>query len=117
MAYGKSRRFFAGVGAALVAAVLASACTTPVEDVAVAPGRTGAPTDTGTYPNLNIAPKAATAQFTDQEKNAKLAKLTALQQRQNPGGTPAASDAETQRKRLKVAADEQQDRLKVIEGE
>ncbi|MCX7304766.1 MAG: hypothetical protein NTV73_10585 [Hyphomicrobiales bacterium] len=102
----------------LAAAVLAAGCTTaPVEEVAMAPGRSGTPTDTGTFPNLNIPQQAATTQFTEDEKKAKLSRLTALQPKQNPGDPDANAAAEAQRKRLKVSADNQDETLKVIEGE
>jgi hypothetical protein len=119
MANGKGGRFFPGASvAALTAALLATACTTsPVEEVAMAPGRSGQPTDTGTFPNLNIPPQAATAQLTKDETQAKLAQLSALQRQQNPGATSSAETAEAKRKRLKLAADEQEETLKVIEGE
>jgi len=103
---------------------LAGCATSPVEEAALAPGRTGGPTDTGTFPNLNIPRQAATAQFTEDEKQAKLSRLTALQQKQNPGGkggkasnAEAEAVAEAQRKKLKVSADNQDETLKVIEGE
>ncbi len=121
MTYVRARSFFPGAGmAALAIALLAAACTTsPVEEVSVAPGRRGAPSDTGTYPNLNIPQQAATSQFTADEKEAKLARLTALQQRQNPGAvaTTPPDEAEAARKRLKASVDEQEKTLKVIEGE
>ena len=86
MTYGEGRWFFPGAGVAALAAIalFAAACST-VEDVPMAEGRSGAPTDTGTFPNLNIPPQAATAQFTDEEKQAKLAQLRAVQQSQNRG--------------------------------
>ena len=117
MTYGKGERYFPGLTAvALVAALSATACSSTInEDVPVAQGRSGGPTDTGTFPNLNIPPQAATAQFTEDEKQAKLAQLRAVQQRQNPGAS--AESAEARRKRLQVSQDEQADTLKVIEGE
>ena len=113
----RNGRLSPGAGAAALAAVLlAAACTTSsVEQVAQAPGRSGQPVDTGTFPNLNIPPQAATAQFTEEERQAKLAQLRGLQQRQNSGVT--AESAEARRKRLQLAVDEQEDTLKVIEGE
>lgn len=117
MRYRKRGRNFPGrAAAALAGLLLAAGCTTATEEVAQAPGRSGQPVDTGTYPNLNIPPQAATAQLTEAETQAKLAQLSALQQRQNPGGASAAGSTAA-RKRLKVAADEQEDTLKVIEGE
>jgi len=118
MAFGKGGRHFSGAGLAVVAAALLAGCaTSPVEEAALAPGRSGSPTETGSFPNLNIPQQAATTQFTEDEKQAKLSRLTALQQKQNPGGADAAAAAEAQRKKLKIAADGQDDTLKVIEGE
>jgi len=115
MAYGKGGRLFPGAGvAALAAALLATACTSTNEDVAAAPGRSGQPTDTGTFPNLNIPPKAATTQFTPEETEAKLAQLRAKQQTPDTGGT--VTDPQVKRKRLQVSQDEQEETLKVIES-
>jgi hypothetical protein len=118
MTYGKGEGFFPGIGAAALAAALAvAACSnTTNEDVPVAAGRSGGPVDTGTFPNLNIPQQAATTQFTDEERDAKLAELRARQQTQDPGAAPVES-AEARRKRLQVLQDEQADTLKVIEGE
>ena len=103
--------------AALAAAALfAAACSTStVEDVPVAEGRSGSPTNTGTFPNLNVPQQAATAQFTEQERQAKLARLSAVQQAQ-ASGAPVESP-EARRRRLKLSADEQEETLKVIESE
>ena len=81
----------------------------------MAEGRSGGPTDTGTFPNLNIPQQAATAQFTEEEKQAKLAQLRAVQQSQDPGAPVESPEA--RRKRLQVSQDEQSETLKVIEGE
>ncbi len=118
MTYGKGERFFPGLGAAALSAALFAAArsTSTMEDVAVADGRTGAPTDTGTFPNLNIPKQAATAQFTEEEKEAKLAQLRAVQHEQNPGAAPVESP-EVKRKRLQLLQDEQDETLKVIEGQ
>jgi hypothetical protein len=117
MAYGKGKRRFSGWGlAAAVSGGLVAACTTgPVPDVAQAPGRSGQPVDTGAYPNLNVPQKAATSQLTEEETQAKLARLNALQHRQ--AGTRPSATSEAERKRLKLAADEQEETLRVIEGE
>jgi hypothetical protein len=100
----------------LVAALCAGCTTAPVETVAEAPGRSGQPSQTGTFPNLNIPQRAATNQLSDDETQSKLAQLNALQRRQNPGGAPTAA-AEAERRRLKVAADEQAETLRIIEGQ
>lgn len=118
MIYGKGERFFPGMGAVALAAValFVAGCSSTVEDVPMAEGRSGGPTDTGTFPNLNIPPQAATAQFTEEEKQAKLAQLRTVQQKQNPGAAPVESP-EAKRKRLQLLQDDQDQTLKVIEGQ
>jgi hypothetical protein len=120
MRYGKGGPLFPGIGAAAlvaVAALFAAGCSsTTVEDVPAATGRSGSPTDTGTFPNLNVPPQAATAQFTEEEKQAKLAQLRAVQQKQSPDAAPVESP-EAKRKRLQLLQDEQDETLKVIEGQ
>ena len=113
----RNGRIFPGAGVAVLTVLLvASACTTsPIEEVAQAPGRSGQPVDTGTYPNLNVPAQAATAQFSEEEKQAKLAQLHTLRQRQNPGAS--VESAEARRKRLQLSVDEQEDTLKIIEGQ
>ena len=118
MTYGKGGRLFPGMSVATLAAValfVAACSTSTVEDVPVAEGRSGSPTNTGTFPNLNVPQQAATAQFTEQERQAKLARLSAMQQAQT-SGAPVES-AEARRRRLKLSADEQEETLKIIESE
>ena len=100
----------------LAAALAIAGCATESTDdlVPIAEGRTGGPVDTGTFPNLNVPPQAATAQLTEEEKKAKLARLRAAQQRQSPGGG-SVETPEARRKRLQLMSDEQADTLKVIE--
>lgn len=115
MAHGKGARFFSSMAVAAVAASLwLAGCTTPVEQVAEAPGRSGQPSATGTYPNLNIPRHAAAAQLSDDETKAKLATLTAAQNRQGPG---VSTDNAEARRRLQLSQDEQAETLKVIEGQ
>ena len=118
MTYGKGGRLFPGMSVATLAAValfVAACSTSAVEDVPVAEGRSGSPTNTGTFPNLNVPQQAATAQFTEQERQAKLARLSAVQQAQ-VSGAPVES-AEARRRRLKLSADEQEETLEIIESE
>ena len=118
MTYGKGGLLFPGMSVATLAAValfVAACSTSTVEDVPVAEGRSGSPTNTGTFPNLNVPQQAATAQFTEQERQAKLARLSAMQQAQT-SGAPVES-AEARRRRLKLSADEQEETLKIIESE
>ncbi len=119
MTAGSERRTFAVARLAVLACALAGgACTTSsVEEVAEAPGRSGQPADTGAYPNLNVPAHAATTQLSAEETKAKLAQLTALQRRQNPDGAGSSEPSDAARKRLKVSQDEQEQTLKVIEGE
>ena len=117
MTYHVRERIFTGMGAAvLVGALSLSACaTSPVEDVAAASGRSGQPVDTGSYPNLNIPPQVATEQFSESERDAKLAQLSALQHRGGPGST--TTDGSNTRKRLQVSQDAQEETLRIIEGQ
>ena len=104
----------AGVaGAALSAAGCASSTSADVP--AFAGTAAAGPIDTGTYPNLNIAPRAATEQFTPEEAAAKLAALRAARQTQAPGAT--AETEEARRRRLKLLGDGQSDTLQVIESQ
>ena len=71
------------------------------------------PRDTGTFPNLNVPQRAATVQFSDQERDGKLAALQAEQQRRAPA---AGETPEETRRRLLRLAQEQQQTLRAIEG-
>ena len=72
-----------------------------------------APQDTGTYPNLNIPPQQAAAQFTDAEKNAKLSTLTAERTAaQTSGG--AAPNPRDAAELNKLAKNHGKDTLKAI---
>ncbi len=93
---------------------LAAGCTSVDETVPVAEGRTGAPVDTGTFPNLNVPQKAAAPQLTQAETDAKLAALRAAAAQQSPGDVVESPEA--RRKRLQLLADDQANTLKVIEG-
>ena len=105
---------YAGLaGAALSATGCASSTSTDAP--AFAGAAAAGPIDTGTYPNLNIAPRAATEQFTPQEAAAKLAALEAARRTQAPGAT--AETEEARRRRLKLLGDGQSDTLQVIESQ
>lgn len=101
----------AGAVAALLAIAGCGGGSTIEEAVPVSQG----PRDTGSYPNLNIKPQVAAQQFTDAEKNAKLAELKADQARAaaSPGATTEAADAKALDK---LAASHAGDTLKQIEG-
>ena len=77
--------------------------------------RTGAPADTGTFPNLNIPPPPTSPQISEDEKKQKLAALKAAQKGQTPP-TAAAETPEAKVKRLKLLATQQSDTLDVIEN-
>ncbi len=73
------------------------------------------PVDTGTYPNLNIAPKAAAAPISPQEKAAMVGQLGAAQNAQTArGATPSTANPALLRK---IAQKHAQDTLEEIEDE
>lgn len=71
------------------------------------------PKDTGTFPNLNIKPQNAATQFTEDEKKAKLAQLSAAKSnvQAHPGDPSAAADAA---ELDKLKASHAKDTLKLI---
>ena len=72
------------------------------------------PKDTGTFPNLNIKPQVAAKQFTDAEKNAKLAQLKADENAQAAkNADPGVADQAALTDLAKKHGDET---LKQIEG-
>jgi len=97
---------------AVIAALAVAGCASTQDEPATAAFKEG-PANTGTFPNLNIPQKAAAPQLTQEETDAKLAKLRALEHRQSPGATVETS--EERRKRLKLIGQEQAETLKVIE--
>jgi hypothetical protein len=85
---------FCRIGAAIVLVGIAGCSSTNTSGptpVAVGAG----PKDTGTFPNLNIKPQVAAPQFTEAEKNAKLAQLKADENGQaaKGGGPKVANQA------------------------
>lgn len=119
MTYSVGQAIFSGVSgfgrvcatAALLALAGCGGGSTIDDAVPVSQG----PRDTGSYPNLNIKPQVAAQQFTDAEKDAKLAELKADQARAaaSPGATTEAADAKALDK---LAASHASDTLKQIEG-
>jgi hypothetical protein len=78
---------FCRIGAAIILLGIAG-CSSTNGPVPV----TGAK-DTGTFPNLNIKPQVAAPQFTEAEKNAKLAELKADENSQAAkGGAPKVTN-------------------------
>lgn len=125
---GKTMRYRAGQPAIFVlgsfcrslaaVALLAAAagCTsTGIEDAAPQSATVTGPKDTGSYPNLNIPAQQAAEQFTDADKNAKLAALQADQTAANAAagnaaGTPDPAELD------RLAKTHASDTLKQIEG-
>ncbi|WP_269929926.1 hypothetical protein [Aminobacter sp. HY435] len=98
--------------AVLPLAVAGCSSTSTVDTAPLASGTRGAQ-DTGTYPNLNIAPKVAAPQFTEDQKAAKLAALQGARQRQGGRAGAAASDPGAM---TTLARKHGEDTLKAIEG-
>lgn len=99
------------------AAALAGCGRVSIDDIAPPaldrPAGAG-PLDTGTYPNLNIAPKAAATPLTPEESSAKLARLRSAQAGQAP---PSSGSSEAEKERLRLIGEGHgSDTLKVIEG-
>ncbi|MGX9177687.1 hypothetical protein [Mesorhizobium sp. BHbdii] len=83
---------FCRMGAAVVLLAIAGCSSTNIEG-ATPVAATDGPKNTGTYPNLNIPPQVAAKQFTEAEKNAKLAQLKADEQAQaSKGGAVKAAN-------------------------
>ena len=85
--------------------------TAPVEAAS-----SGAPKDTGTFPNLNIKPQVATEQITPEEKAAHVEALTAAQQQHAATSATAGKGTTNPVLLRKLAATHATDALKEIEG-
>ena len=72
----------------------------------------GSARDTGTYPDLNVAPSVATTQITNSQESASKAELNALKQRTQGATAPTVSDQAALRK---LSSSRGQDILKEIE--
>ncbi|QKD03583.1 hypothetical protein EB235_20580 [Mesorhizobium loti R88b] len=86
---------FCRIGAAIVLVGIAG-CSSTNTGGPVPMADTAGPKDTGTFPNLNIPPKVAAKQFTNEERDAKLAQLKADENRQGAkkgGGPPVSNQA------------------------
>ncbi|MDX8532547.1 hypothetical protein RFM41_28935 [Mesorhizobium sp. VK25A] len=93
----------------------AGGCTSTSPSNAAPTALTEGPKDTGSYPNLNIAPQVAAKQFTKEETAANLAQLKAEQQAQLAKG--GSVKAPTNTAALKTLAKTHGgDTLKQIEG-
>ncbi|KRB14117.1 hypothetical protein ASD99_12865 [Mesorhizobium sp. Root695] len=107
---------FCRIGAAIVLMAIVlmgiAGCSSTDGPTSVAAG-TG-PKDTGTFPNLNIKPQVAAPQFTEAEKNARLAQLKADKNAQAAkGGGPKVANQATLTDLAKKHGDET---LKQIEA-
>lgn len=116
MTYSVGRHVFFGARLILSASVLAlpfaaGGCAGSDKNAVAVDGR-GA-RDTGTYPNLNIAPQVAAPQFTEEQKAAKLAELRAAQQRQGAKGSGGAADEKAM---TTLARQHGPEALKAIQG-
>ncbi|TPL95264.1 hypothetical protein [Mesorhizobium sp. B2-3-12] len=80
---------FCRIGAAIMFVAIAG-CSSTNTSGPVPMASDAGPKDTGTFPNLNIPPKVAAKQFTEAEKNAKLAQLKADENGQGAKGGGAA---------------------------
>jgi non-ribosomal peptide synthetase component E (peptide arylation enzyme) len=65
----------------------------------------GAPGLVNDYPNLNLAPTPATAQLTDEERDAATAELRSLRDRQASGRRLSSSEAERLRQLARTHGD------------
>ena len=101
----------AGCGSTTVEQSVPTASTTPVSGIS-----TGEPKDTGTFPNLNVAPQAATTQISPEEKQAQFEELRTAQQGQAAAAASVKPSANPALLR-KLAATHAADALKAIESE
>lgn len=115
----------------LVAAAMLAGCATATIEDAVPQGAlvsaaessdddravsSGAPSDTGEYPNLNEVQRGAVEQMTPEERKAYLAELRAARARQaNTGGNGSRGTSEAELKKL--ARTHNDEVLKQIENE
>ncbi|MFA6155115.1 hypothetical protein [Mesorhizobium sp.] len=103
---------FCRIGAAMMLLGVAGCSSTSSGPTPVAVN--AGPKDTGTFPNLNIKPQVAAPQFTEEEKNAKLAQLKADSNAQAAkGGGPKVANQAALKDLAKKHGDET---LKQIEG-
>ncbi|MBZ9941692.1 hypothetical protein LB533_11290 [Mesorhizobium sp. BR1-1-13] len=83
---------FCRIGAA-IALLCLGACSSTDTSGPVPIATSAGPKDTGTFPNLNIPPKVAAKQFTDAERNARLAELKGDESAQAAnGGAPKVTN-------------------------
>lgn len=104
----------ASSGAILLAAALSGCASQQMEPVPAAAPVSGTPRNTGEYPNLNIPPKSAAPQLTEEEAAAKLAELEAAKAGQG-AGVPASDNRAVRLK--KIAEEHAEETLEEIEGQ
>ncbi len=105
-----------GAAAALLLTALAGCSTAAPESAVPASGQAESvgPKDTGTFPNLNIAPQRAAPQLTDAETKAKLARLDAERAATQRSAAGSGADASAAALRS-LAANHGKDTLREIE--
>ena len=108
------RSIFAAVSVLALAAVLAACATPPDEPMPLGP--VSGPIDTGTYPNLNVAPQTAAAPITDEDKESLKGRLAGAQSRQQSAGRGAGTKGNSARLK-KLADDQGAETLKAIQAQ
>ena len=93
---------------------LVTACSTGAPNDTVKPGEYG-PVDTGTFPNLNIPPKRATAQYTAAEQTETREQLLSARKRGTAGGSVPSSAAAERQRLAKIGRERPRDVLRDIE--
>ncbi|MCA0049626.1 hypothetical protein LB577_22210 [Mesorhizobium sp. B283B1A] len=104
---------FCRIGAAIVLLGIAG-CSSTNTSGPVPLATDAGPKDTGSFPNLNIKPQVAAPQFTEAERNAKLAELKADENAQ--GAKVGAANVSNQAALSDLAKKHGPQTLKQIEG-
>lgn len=91
---------------------IAAQAPAPVEDTS-----SGAPRNTGTFPNLNDEPARSTNQLTDAERDALMAEMQALQAQQQAGRVSAAAYQRRLAELKRLAATHSSTTIERIEGQ
>jgi hypothetical protein len=98
------------------AAQRGTASASALEAAATSPAEPRGPNNTGTYPNLNIPPKTANAQITDEEKAAETEALRATQERTASTAADLGKGVADPVVLRKLAAEHADEALKKIEA-
>jgi hypothetical protein len=100
----------------MASTALPAGAAATTDAAALAATSTGQPKDTGSFPNLNVAPQAGAPQISPEDKQAHVNELRAAQQ--GLAATTASNTAPADQARLrKLAATHADDALKAIENE